>query len=167
MTIIGADRPGLVELISTCVTDNGGNWAESRLDLLDGQFAGLVRVTLPADRVEACLHALDVLKAHGLHVVARPAREVTDGQGMIVTLEVSGRDRPGIVHALAVVLAEHQANIRQFSSECVEPAQGEAAIFQARATIHVPAASSLAALRHGIERVAAELPLEVRFLAPD
>jgi glycine cleavage system regulatory protein len=45
--------------------------------------------------------------------------------------------------------------------------RGATAIFQARATIHVPAASSLAALRHGIERVAAELPLEVRFLAPD
>ena len=167
MTIIGADRPGLVELLSTCVTDHGGSWSESRLEILDGQFAGLVRVRLPGDRVESCLRALGALESQGLRVVAQPAREVADGQGMIVTLEVSGRDRPGIVHALAVVLAEHQANIRQFSSECVEPTEGAAAIFQARATIHVPAASSLAALRHGIERVAAELPLEVRFLAPD
>lgn len=167
MTIIGADRPGLVELLSTCVTDHGGNWSESRLGLLDGQFAGLVRVTLPGDRVEAFLHSLGVLESHGLRVVAQLAHEVPDGPGVIVTLEISGRDRPGIVHALAVVLAEHQVNIRQFSSECVESSQGEAALFQARATVCVPPSSSLAAVRRDIERIAAELPLEIRFLAPE
>ena len=167
MTIIGADRPGLVELLSTCVAEHGGSWSESRLEILDGQFAGLVRVRLPGERVESCLRALGALDSQGLRVVAQPAREVADGQGMIVTLEVSGADRPGIGHALAVGVVEHPADLRPVSAKCGESTQGTAAIFQARATIHVPAASSLAALRHGIERVAAELPLEVRFLAPD
>ena len=66
MTIIGADRPGLVELLSTCVTDHGGSWSESRLEILDGQFAGLVRVRLPGDRVESCLRALGALESQGL-----------------------------------------------------------------------------------------------------
>lgn len=167
MTIIGADRPGLVELISTCVADHGGNWSESRLGLLDGQFAGLVRVTLPGERVEAFLRSLGALESHGLRVVAQPAREMSDGAGVFVTLEISGRDRPGIVHALAVVLAEHQVNIRHFASACVESAQGEAALFQAHATVCVPPSSSLAAVRRDIERIAAELPMEVRFLPPD
>lgn len=31
MTIIGPDRPGLVQLVAACVADHGGNWLESRM----------------------------------------------------------------------------------------------------------------------------------------
>ncbi len=43
MTIIGADRPGLVDLVASCVADHKGNWLESRMCRLGGQFAGLAR----------------------------------------------------------------------------------------------------------------------------
>ncbi|HLP77739.1 MAG TPA: ACT domain-containing protein, partial [Candidatus Paceibacterota bacterium] len=31
MTVIGQDRPGLVESIASLVTEHGGNWLESRM----------------------------------------------------------------------------------------------------------------------------------------
>ena len=48
MTIIGADRPGLVQLVASRVADHGGNWLESRMCHLGGQFAGIARVEMPA-----------------------------------------------------------------------------------------------------------------------
>ena len=40
MTLIGKDRPGLVESLSRTVEEHGGNWEESRMAHLAGQFAG-------------------------------------------------------------------------------------------------------------------------------
>ena len=39
MTIIGADRPGLVEMVAARVADHGGNWLESRMCHLGGELA--------------------------------------------------------------------------------------------------------------------------------
>ena len=40
ITIIGIDRPGLVESVAVAVADHGGSWVESRMSRLAGQFAG-------------------------------------------------------------------------------------------------------------------------------
>ncbi len=47
MTIIGPDRTGLVESLAGCVAENGGNWLESRLCRLGGEFAGILRIEIP------------------------------------------------------------------------------------------------------------------------
>src|SRR5258708_1142979 len=44
MTVIGEDRPGLVDSVAGIVADHGGNWLESRMSRLGGQFAGILRV---------------------------------------------------------------------------------------------------------------------------
>jgi hypothetical protein len=43
------DRPGLVEKLSEAVTEEGGNWLESRMAHLAEMFAGIVRVEIPGD----------------------------------------------------------------------------------------------------------------------
>ena len=43
-TFVGADQPGLVEQLSQTVAEHGGNWLESRMSELAGQFAGIVKV---------------------------------------------------------------------------------------------------------------------------
>ena len=47
MTVIGADRTGLVEAVAKVVAEHGGNWLESRMCRLGGEFAGIVRVAVP------------------------------------------------------------------------------------------------------------------------
>ena len=44
LTVIGPDRPGLVEALSQSIASHDGNWLESRMAKLSGQFAGIVRV---------------------------------------------------------------------------------------------------------------------------
>ncbi len=39
MTVIGQDRPGLVDSVAELVAAHGGNWLESRMSRLGGQFA--------------------------------------------------------------------------------------------------------------------------------
>ena len=51
MTIIGPDRTGLVESVARVVAEHGGNWLESRMSRLGGEFAGILRIELPADLI--------------------------------------------------------------------------------------------------------------------
>src|SRR3954463_5899253 len=69
MTVIGADRPGLVQSVAACVADHGGNWLESRMCHLGGQFAGILRVEVSASQREELEKALRKLETDGLQVV--------------------------------------------------------------------------------------------------
>ena len=42
VTVIGKDRPGLVESVSAVVEEHGGSWVESRMSRLAGEFAGIL-----------------------------------------------------------------------------------------------------------------------------
>src|SRR5437879_12958151 len=69
MTIIGQDRPGLVDSVAAIVAEHGGNWLESRMSRLGGHFAGILRVEVPGDQEAALVHSLKGLSTKGLSVV--------------------------------------------------------------------------------------------------
>ena len=71
MTIISPDRTGLVESIARVVAEHGGNWLESRMCRLGGEFAGILRVEVPAANKPALLEALQKLQANGLQILFR------------------------------------------------------------------------------------------------
>ena len=69
VTVIGKDRPGLVESVSAAVEAHGGSWVESRMSRLAGEFAGILRVTVPSAKADGLSGALEGLRAEGLRVV--------------------------------------------------------------------------------------------------
>ena len=54
MTLIGPDRTGLVESVARVVAGHGGNWLESRMCRLGGEFAGILRIEIPAEKSRRC-----------------------------------------------------------------------------------------------------------------
>ena len=73
LTLLGPDRPGLVELVAGVIAAHGGNWLESRMSHLAGKFAGILRAEIPAEKLQAALAALAALEARGLKVIAEAA----------------------------------------------------------------------------------------------
>ena len=61
LTVAGADRPGLVSAVADVVAAHGGNWENSRLAELAGTFAGVIEISVAADRVDALRGDLDAL----------------------------------------------------------------------------------------------------------
>jgi len=72
MTVIGQDRPGLVESVAGLVAEHRGNWLESRMSRLGGQFAGILRVEVPSEKEGALVAGLRRLESRGLTVVVQP-----------------------------------------------------------------------------------------------
>ena len=162
MTIIGADRPGLVQLIATRVADHGGNWLESRMCHLGGQFAGILRAEVPAARVDELVQALQTLESAGLNVtIHTESGAAPSAIGSVAALELVGQDRPGILRLVAGVLAAHGVNVEELASERVSAPMGGGTLFKARATVLVPPGTSLGALRGDLERIATDLMVDL------
>ena len=167
MTVIGPDRPGLVEMLAAQVADHGGNWLESRMCRLGGQFAGIVRAEIETERVAALTTALRTLETRGLRVVTEvEALTKPSTRGSVAVLELVGQDRPGILHQISRVLAAHHVNVEELASDRVSAPMDGAMLFQARITVLLPASLSVAALRADLERIASDLMVDVDLSSP-
>ena len=163
MTVIGADRPGLVQLVAACVADHGGNWLESRMCHLGGQFAGILRVEVAAERVDELVGALHRLEEKGLRVIVHAEQGATVmASGSVAILELIGQDRPGILRSVSGVLATHGVNVEELASERVSAPMGGGTLFQVRAAVLVPANTPLAAVRADLEKIAADLMVDLK-----
>jgi len=164
MTVIGRDRPGLVDSVAQVVAAHSGNWLESRMSRLGGQFAGILRVQVPVERQAALEEALRELATSGLAVVVYRDDSVAAlpaGKGTV--LEVVGQDRPGIIRQISHALAEFGVNVEELESECGSAAMSGEAIFKARFHVSIPPTCKLEVLRQRIERIAADLIVDVSF----
>ena len=111
LTLVGPDRTGLVEMVARAVAEHGGNWLESRMARLGGQFAGIVRVD-GGHNVDALVAALEALDGGALRVlVARGGAAATTEGGVAWTLDVVGADRAGIVHEVSGAIAASGVNV--------------------------------------------------------
>ena len=61
ITILGQDRPGLVESISSVVLQNHGNWLSSNLSHLLGHFAGIIQLEVAEEHFQSLQSALNKL----------------------------------------------------------------------------------------------------------
>jgi glycine cleavage system regulatory protein len=166
MTIIGPDRPGLVQLVASTVADHGGNWLESRMGHLGGQFAGILRVEVAAEKTDGLVQALQELKGAGLRVILHTESGVPMAQAAAgATLELVGQDRPGILRAVSAVLASHGVNVEDLSSERVSAPMGGGTLFRAAVRVSVPATVNLGAVRADLEKIAADLMVDLKLHA--
>ncbi len=162
LTIIGPDRRGLVESLSDVIASHEGNWLESRMASLAGEFAGLLLVTIPADRVEAWSAAIDALQGQGVRIVVEPG-EQTPAPERLVGVEVVGHDRPGIVRELARALRQRDINVEELTSETYSaPMTGEP-LFKARLQLGVPADADLNELHEALDALAEQLSLDLSY----
>jgi len=164
MTIIGRDRPGLVDSVAGRVTEHGGNWLESRMSRLGGHFAGILRVEIPSEQEQPLVQSLKGLESQGLTVVVHSDRQEAGAEERTLSLlEIVGQDRPGIVRQISRVLAAHQINVEELETERGSAAMSGEMLFKARATLHLPASCNLAELRKQLEKIADDLIVDISF----
>lgn len=161
LTCIGPDRPGLVESLSRVVADHDGNWVESRMAHLGGQFAGLLRVEVAPDDSAKLVEALESLGGGGFQITVTASDGEPARAERLVKLSLVGNDRPGIVRDISRVLAAHEVNVEELETSCTSAPESGEALFQAKARLHVPSSVSTDVLRDGLEEIANDLMVDV------
>ncbi len=164
LTLIGEDKPGLVESLAQIVSDNHGNWLESDMSRLAGQFAGILRISVDEASVDALVSALEALTPKMQLVVVRSSHQEeagSDAQRRGVQLSLVANDRPGIIRDISRVLAQLQVNVDDLETVCRSAPMASGTLFHARALLHLPAALSIDDLREALEQIADDLIVEL------
>ncbi|SDR71833.1 Glycine cleavage system regulatory protein [Halopseudomonas xinjiangensis] len=161
LTVISADKPGLVESIAQAITRHGGNWLESRMARMAGQFAGILRVDIASDRVDALRLDLDALKAQEINIQVTVSGMAEEAGHRVLQLSLVGNDRPGIVHEVSQILVRHGVNVEELETQCTPAPMSADLLFRAQARLGVLPQTDLSALRHDLENLADDLMVEL------
>jgi glycine cleavage system regulatory protein len=163
LTVIGPDRSGLVKALANPIADHGGNWLESRMCRLGGQFAGILRVEVPAERADALATTLGQLQTAGLKVaVLREDITPAARKGSRAVLDTVGQDQPGILRRVTGVLAARGVNIEDLNSERTDAPMGGGMLFRIRALLTFPEDATLEQVRADLEGIAPDLMVELK-----
>ena len=160
LTVVGPDRPGLVNALSQAVAARGGSWLESRMARLAGQFAGIVMVDAP----ESLLDDLRALESHGLRIqvqagVAEPPAVASQ---LLLVVDVVGNDRPGIVRDITQIFAANGVNIEELTTGVASGSFSGGTLFRASALVRAPSEAAVGAMRQGLEQLGNELMVDIQ-----
>ncbi len=163
LTLIGTDRPGIVEVLAETIASHGGNWLESRMAHLAGKFAGVLRIEAPDDRMSDLQSALRALEGQGLTLVLeRSGGTPPPSARHTLEIELLGLDRPGLVRQISDVLAKRHINVEELATDRVSAPMSGDLLFRAKIRVDVPASAEVAELRQALEHLAMDLMVEVR-----
>jgi len=113
VTAIGArDKPGIVAALAEAIYSAGGSLDDATMTRLHGAFATMLAARLPEEAKDDLRSRLaGVTERLGLHVTIDDIPDAHQDAPPDQLVTVYGADRPGIVHQIASLLAEHGANI--------------------------------------------------------
>ncbi|MEZ7847636.1 MAG: formyltransferase family protein [Polaromonas sp.] len=162
VSIVGADRQGIVSSLAERAQRFGANWAASRMTRLAGEFAGMVHLEVPRENADALATALRGLASSGLQVmVARSDGANVANTLRVVELELVGEDRLGIVSNLTKLLAGRGVSIESIHTDILRSGVSGKQTFKVEAHLLVPLSVSIDALQQEVGSLAREMMLDI------
>ncbi|MBC6428419.1 MAG: glycine cleavage system protein R [Cellvibrionales bacterium] len=161
LTLIGTDRPGLVESIARTIAKSGGNWEESRLANLRGKFAGMVLAAVPHQNAADFTQQVDALKTAELSVRITRIQTPPSDNRRTRHLRLLANDRPGILHELSAALTSLNANVEELTSDCIPAPMSNQSLFQATCRLSLPDSLADESLIAALENLADDWMVEL------
>jgi len=162
LTVLGPDRPGLVEILAEQIRRCQGSWQESRLAHLQDKFAGIIEVSLPAAQLEEFEKALLDLKSDlDLHCYFQKVT-APKSLGKRVRLECIGQDRPGIVFAISDALVDLNVNVESMDTSIQSAPMSGETLFCAEFQVQLPDPLDLELLEERLSTLGQELMLDLQ-----
>lgn len=164
ISIIARDRPGLVEVVAALVAQHGGNWLESRMSRLGGQFAGILRASVPEGRREAFIAALQGLNTAGFRAQIQADEPAAIAEtAKIAEFKLVGQDRPGIVRQISEVFARYGVNVEELTTGISSAPMSGENLFSAEALVRIPPGCPLPEMKSALEKIASDLMVDASF----
>ncbi|MFV8783188.1 glycine cleavage system protein R [Microbulbifer sp. SA54] len=161
ISIISDDKPGVVEMLSAAVAENGGNWEDSRMAHFAGKFAGILRVSVAAEGSERLKEALQNLAGPDFKLQIEDALAVAADSRQTLYLKLVGSDRPGIVREISRALAARRINMESLDTRYSSTPWSGEPLFTAECTISVAEDVSIDGLHDELDEIADELGVEI------
>lgn len=161
LTLIGEDRPGVVEQISQRITACEGRWLKSEFNGLDGKFAGFVQVEVPTANAQALTTELRALDGPALRLLVAEGRAAPSGTRYPLTIRFVGLDRRNVVTEISAVLGRHGVTIDSLNSRCFPAPMSGELLFEAEFQVRAPLSVSSDRLCEALEALTPELMVDL------
>lgn len=166
LSAIGKDQPGIVASLTKVLFEKGCNLEDSSMTRLQGDFAILLLIALPAglstSELERALS--ETIRNRGLTLALRELGpgEVPSGSptpSLPYTLVVYGVDHPGIVYRVAQEAAERKINITDLRTHIT--GKGPQALYSLAMEVEIPNSGVLRAFQEQLGALKKELQVEL------
>ncbi len=165
LTAVGRDRTGVVEEFTKLILHYDGNIEASRMVRLGGDFALLMFVSAPEDRVLELRRAVDELHYTKFDVLTRVTETDDEGDEALdhcCTITVLGADHMGIINQVARYLTEQGINLESMHTEVSAAPMSGTPLFTMSAEVVVPARLALDDLREAMEFIGDEMGVDTK-----
>jgi glycine cleavage system transcriptional repressor len=139
-TLTGPDRVGIVEEVTRVLLDLGGNVETSRMARLGGEFAILMLLSLPSERLGKIDMAMEHLTGQGYKTTYTQPGQASDAYAgwAPYRVQVHGADHEGIVHDIAAGLSVRGITIESMETGTYPAPVSGASLFDMIALVLVP-----------------------------
>ncbi|MDN3721727.1 ACT domain-containing protein [Roseibium salinum] len=104
--------------IAEIIAELGGNWIESSMARLGGEFAGIVRIGIAGERSDELIAELQALAADGIDITLRSdVMGPQELEGVFAHLDLVSQDHPGILRDITRVLSDRGVSIEHLETE--------------------------------------------------
>lgn len=160
LSVIGKDKPGLVDDIATVVRKVEGNWLKSSFCQLSGHFAGFVEIMLPEDNHQELVEICQ--RFSNLHITPLPAYQTDTEKNKRIAFVVTGNDRRGIVSDVTSCLKSFNLNILELHTTCESAPNWGSQLFSANIVIDAPQEFEASEIIEAVERIADDLMVDLK-----
>ena len=161
ISVLGDDKPGLVDGLSKIIVSSDGDWIESRMSSFEGKFAGILKVNVPSKNAAKLKKAL-VSSSLGLQIACEETVPLEQANFKSYNIELIGQNHVGIINKLSHVLANDlQSNVEELKTEIIDASMSGEQLFKAQITLHLPVSMDESLIRDKLEKIADEMMVEI------
>ena len=164
LTASGHDRVGIVEKMAEIIVRYDGNVESSRMVRLGGDFALLMFVTAPEDKIAALRATLEEVHyaAYDIQTRLSEVTETEETSAVPCAITVLGADHMGIIHQVARYLSEQGINLETMTTEVVAAPMSGSPLFTMSAVVRVPPQLEVDDLREALEYIGDEMGVDTK-----
>ena len=161
ISVLGDDKPGLLDSLSEIIVSNDGDWIESNMSTVEAKFAGILRVNVPSKNAKKLIKELTSSKL-GLQIACEETVPVTHSDYKSYNIELIGQNHVGIINKLSHVLTyELKANVEGIKTEIIDASMSGEQLFKAQITLHLPKSVDERLIKDKLELIADEMMVEI------
>jgi glycine cleavage system transcriptional repressor len=164
VTASGRDRVGIVEKVAEIILRFDGNVESSRMVRLGGDFALLMFITAPEDKIEPLRATLGEVHftAYDIHTRLSEVSQPEETSAVPCAITVLGADHMGIIHQISRYLAEQSINVETMTTEVVAAPMSGSPLFTMSAVVRVPPQLGVDDLREALEYIGDEMGVDTK-----
>ena len=162
ISVLGDDKPGLLDSLSEIIVSNDGDWIESNMSTVEAKFAGILRVNVPPKNAKKLIKELTTSKL-GLQIACEETAPVKLSDYKSYNIELIGQNHVGIINKLSHVLTyDLKANVEGIKTEVLNSSMMSSdQLFKAQITLHLPKSIDEGLIKEKLELIADEMMVEI------